>query len=89
MQSIDFVIVFPQDLVKADIYMRPPKVPRLFKIPDLQHPADAFTKSCMLLKHLYFINDYGIKWFGFLIDRLINIGWENPMWVLLFSTIPV
>ena len=32
MQSIDFVLAFPQAPVKTDIYMLPPKVPSSFKI---------------------------------------------------------
>ena len=50
MKSIDFVLALHQYPIKADIYMRPPKDPRGFKIIELQHPSDVFTKLYMLLK---------------------------------------
>ena len=44
MQSIDFVLAFPQAPVKTDIYMKPPQVPRDFNILDLPSYTDRFTK---------------------------------------------
>ena len=35
MESIDFVLAFPQAPIKTDIYMRPLKVPSGFSVPDL------------------------------------------------------
>lgn len=43
MQSIDFVLAFPQAPVKTDIYMKPPKVPPDFTIPDLPRFTDRYN----------------------------------------------
>jgi hypothetical protein len=43
-QSIDFVLAFPQAPIKTDIYMKPPKVPQKFDITDLPSFSDRFTK---------------------------------------------
>ena len=59
MELVGFVPDFPQAPISTYIYMRPPKVPKGFKIPDLKHPTDAFTKIYMLLKKLYVIKDAG------------------------------
>ena len=48
-QSIDFVLAFPQADVKTDIYMQPPKVPFDFKIPDLPQLSDRFNKSTYIV----------------------------------------
>ena len=40
MESIGFVLVFPQSPIKTNIYMRPPKVPSGFSIPDLPALSD-------------------------------------------------
>ena len=50
-QSINFLLAFPHSLVMSDIYLRPPKVPKIFKIPDLKHPSDVLMKLYMLLKN--------------------------------------
>ena len=39
-RSIDFVLAYPQAPIKTDIFMRPPKVPPDFNIPDLPRPSD-------------------------------------------------
>jgi hypothetical protein len=52
MQSIDFVLAFPQAPIKTDIYMKPPKVPAKFDIPDLPSLSDRFTKVYKLLRNL-------------------------------------
>jgi hypothetical protein len=51
MQSIDFVLAFPQAPIKTDIYMRPPKVPFNFDIPDLPSFTDRFI-NVYKLQHL-------------------------------------
>ena len=50
MQSVYFVIALPQYPIKSYIYMMPPNFPKGFKIIDLQHPSDVFTKLYILLK---------------------------------------
>ena len=50
MRSIDFVLAFPQDPIKTDIFMNPPKVPSDFSIPDLPAFSDRFLKVYKLLK---------------------------------------
>jgi len=59
MESIDFVLVFSQGPVKTDIYMRPPKVPSDFTIPDLPNFTDRFNKLYQLIKNLYGLKDAG------------------------------
>ena len=50
-QPIDCILAFTQAPNKADIYMRPPKVPRWFQITGFQHPPDALTRLDMMLKN--------------------------------------
>jgi hypothetical protein len=66
MQSIDFVLAFPQAPIKMDIYMKPPKVPQKFDIPDIPSFSDRFTKVYKLLRNLYGLKDAGRTWFEFL-----------------------
>ena len=66
MQSIDFVLAFPQAPVKTDIYMQPPKVPHNFVIPDLPDKSDHYTKVYKLLKNLYGLKDASKTWFNYL-----------------------
>ena len=49
MESIDFMLVFPQTTVQMDIYMKPPYVPLDFAISDLPDPSDCFIKVYKLL----------------------------------------
>ena len=42
MESINFVLVFPQAPIKTDIYIRPPKIPSGFSILDLSAFSDRF-----------------------------------------------
>jgi hypothetical protein len=65
MQSIDFVLAFPQAPIKTDIFMRPPKVPHDFIIPDLPSFADRFTNAYKLLQNLYGLKDAGKTWHNF------------------------
>jgi hypothetical protein len=75
-QSIDFVLVFPQAPVKTDIYMNPPKVPRGFNIPDLPTFADRFLNVYKLLRNLLGLKDVGKTWVDYLKKGLIARGWE-------------
>ena len=59
MESIDFVLAFPQAPLKTDIYMRPPKVQSGFSIPDLPTFSDRFLNVYKLLKNLYGLKDAG------------------------------
>ena len=77
MQSIDYVIAFPKSPIKVDIYMIPPKVPRLFKITYLKHPSDVFTTLYMVLENLFGLQDSESTCFDFLKDGPINRGWEQ------------
>jgi hypothetical protein len=76
MQSIDFVLAFPQAPIKTDIYMRPPKVPPDFKIPDVPTLSDRFTNVYKLLWNLYGLKDAGKTWFDFLKKGLLERGWK-------------
>jgi hypothetical protein len=76
MQSIDFVLAFPQAPIKTDIFMRPPKVPHDFIIPDLPSFADRFTNAYKLLRNLYGLKDAGKTWHDFLKKGLVTRGWK-------------
>ena len=75
MQSIDFVLAFPQAPVKTDIYMQPPKVPYNFVIPDLPDRRDRHTNVYKLLKNLYGLKDASKTWFDYLRNGLEKRGW--------------
>jgi hypothetical protein len=77
MQSIDFVLAFPQAPVKNDIYMKPPKVPPDFLIPDLPNFADRFLNVYKLLKNLYGLKDAGRTWYEHLTKGLAERGWKQ------------
>ena len=76
-QSIDFVLAFPQADVKTDIYMQPPKVPFDFKIPDLPQLSDRFNKAYKLIKNLYGLKDAGRTWNHHLRAGLLKRGWKQ------------
>ena len=76
-QSIDFVLAFPQDPMNSYIYMIPYKVPKVFKIPDLKHPSNVFTELYILLKNLYGFNNSGRSWYDLLKYILVNRGWKQ------------
>ena len=59
MESIDFVLAYPQAPVKTDIFMQPPKVPPGFLIPDLPLLLDSFVKVYKLIRNLYGLKDAG------------------------------
>ena len=63
MQSIDFVLAFPQAPVKTDIYLTPPRVPPNFTIADLPKKQDRHLNAYKLLKNLYGLKDAGKTWF--------------------------
>ena len=58
-RSIDFVLAYPQAEIKTDIYMKPPRVPPDFVIPNLPQPIDRVTKVYQLLRNLYGLKDVG------------------------------
>jgi len=75
MESIDFVLAFPQAPVKTDIFMKPPKVPRDFVIPDLPNFTDRFQNVYQLIKNLYGLKDAGRTWYQYLRKGLLKRGW--------------
>ena len=77
MESIDFVLAYPQAPIKTDIFMLPPKVPPKFVIPDLPHLTDRFTKVYKLIQNLYGLKDGGRTWAQFLHKGLIERGWKQ------------
>jgi hypothetical protein len=78
--SIDFILAFPQAPIQTDIYMRPPKVPFGFVIPDLPSFEDRFHNVYKLLRNLYGLKDAGRTWFNFLKKGLLQRGWkESPV----------
>jgi hypothetical protein len=78
MQSIDFVLAYPQAPIKTDIYMRPPRMPQNFVIPYLPPFADRFTNVYKLLRNLYGLKDAGKTWFDFLKKGLVERRWKPP-----------
>jgi hypothetical protein len=79
MRSIDFVLAFPQAPIQTDIYMRPPKVPFGFTIPDLPSIKDRFHNVYKLLRNLYGLKDAGRTWFNFLKKGLLQCGWKESV----------
>ena len=77
MESIDFVLAYPQAPIKTDIFMTPPKVPLNFEIEDLPHREDRYTKVYKLLQNLYGLKDAGRTWGQFLHKGLIDRGWKQ------------
>ena len=77
MESIDFVLAFPQDPIKTDIYMRPPKAPSGFFIPDLPAFSDRFLSVCKLLMNLYGLKDAGKTWLHLLNKEFLKRGWKQ------------
>ena len=77
MESIDFVLAFPQAPVATETYMRPPKVPPGFNISDLPNPSDCFTKVYKLLQNLYGLKDAGRTWYLHLKEGLVKRGWKQ------------
>lgn len=77
MQSIDFVLAFPQAPVKIDIYMQPPKVLPDVSIPDLLSYCDCFNHVYKLIKNLYGLKDAGKTWFEFLCNNIPERGWKQ------------
>ena len=53
MQSVDFILVFPQAQVQTDIYVKPPQVTLDFKIQDLPKLWDRHTSMYQVLRDLY------------------------------------
>ena len=75
--SIDFVMAFPQADIKTDMYMRPPKVPHNFHIPDIPLFTDRFTKVYKLIKNLYGLKDASCTWNQHLIAGLLKRSWKQ------------
>eukprot|EP00980_Cylindrotheca_fusiformis_P020590 scaffold7642_cov88-Cylindrotheca_fusiformis.AAC.1 len=76
MQSIDFVLAYPQAPVKTDIYMKPPRTPPGFVIPDLPSPLDRVSKVYKLIQNLYGLKDAGKTWADYLKKGLLQRGWK-------------
>ena len=77
MQSIDFVLAYPQAAIKTDIFMSPPKVPPGFRIPDLPTMADRTKYVYKLLRNLYGLKDAGKTWYDHLDQGLLKRGWKK------------
>lgn len=76
MESIDFVLAYPQAPVKTDIYMQPPRVPPDFVIPDLPKPQSRLTQVYKLLQNLYGLKDAGRTWWLHYLDKGLRArGW--------------
>lgn len=72
MESIDFVLAYPQAPIKTDIYMKPPKGPSDFSIPDLPTFSDCFLNVYKLLQNLYGLKDAGKTWADYLTAGLLE-----------------
>ena len=77
MQSIDFVLVFPQAPVKIDIYMKPPNVSKEFEITDLPKFTDRFIHIYKIIKNLYCLKDAGKTWCDYLENVILKRGWRQ------------
>jgi Reverse transcriptase (RNA-dependent DNA polymerase) len=77
MQSIDFVLAYPQAAIKTDIYMKPPTVPPGFIIPDLPTHEKRTNSVYKLLRNLYGLKDAGKTWYDHLDQGLLKRGWTK------------
>ena len=77
MESINFVLAFPQAPIKTYIYMIPTKVPSGLSIPYLPAFSDRFIIVYKLLMNLYVLKDSGKTLFGFLKKGLLEQGWKQ------------
>ena len=75
MQSIDFVLAFTQAHVKTDIYMKPPKVPEDFEMPDLPKSTFRFIFIYKLINNLYSHKESCRTCYEYLKNGLIKRGW--------------
>ena len=62
-QFIEFELEFPQAPIKTDTYMKPPKVPKEFEIPDLTNFTDRFIYMYNIINNLYGLKDAGNTWY--------------------------
>jgi hypothetical protein len=85
MQSIDFVLAYPQAPIKTDIFMKPPQVPTDFKIPDMPSKADRFIRVYKLLKNLYGLKDGGKTWMTTSSPVYSNGDGNNRKWTNVSS----
>ena len=76
MQSIDFVLAFPQAPVKTDIYTKPPKIPKDFEIPNLPDFTKRLIYVYKLTKNLYILKDAVNLWYDYLKNGLLKRGWR-------------
>ena len=76
MESIDFVLAFPQAPIKTDIFMQPPRVPPNFTIPDLPSYQSRSSSVYKLIKNLYGLKDAGRTWNDYLHQGLLRRGWH-------------
>mmetsp|Transcript_41992 Transcript_41992/g.101184 ORF Transcript_41992/g.101184 Transcript_41992/m.101184 type:complete len:1373 (+) Transcript_41992:2978-7096(+) len=77
MESIDFVLAYPQAPIKTDIFMKPPEVPPKFVIPDMPRRQDRHLSRYKLLQNLYGLKDAGRTWSQYLHKGLIDRGWKQ------------
>ena len=74
-QSIDFVLAFPQTDLNTNIYMQPPRAPFDFEIPDLPVLSDRFNEAYKLIKNLY-----GLKVAGRMSNHHLRNGLLKREW---------
>ena len=76
MQSIDFVLAFPQAPVKTNIYTKPPKILKDFEIPNLPDFTKRLIYVYKLTKNLYILKDAVNIWYDYLNNGLLKRGWR-------------
>ena len=62
---------------KTDIYIKLPKVPKEFEIPDLPKFTDRFIYVYKLIKKLYGLKDAEMTWYDYLKHSLLNQGYRQ------------
>ena len=77
MESIDFVLAYPQAPCQSDVFLKPPKVPAGFEIPDLPDPRMRSTHVYKLLQNLYGLKDAGRTWYLHITKGLQDLGWTQ------------
>ena len=76
-QSIYFVLSFPQAPLKTDIYIKPPKLTKAFEIPDLPNFTDHFIYVYNLVNNLYGVKDAEKRCYDYVKNDLLKQVWHQ------------
>ena len=76
-KHIEFILSSPISPIKTDIYMKPPKLPTEFEIPDLPNFTDHFIYVYKLINNLYGLKDNIKTWCEYLKHVILKQVWRE------------